>query len=61
MFKITATVKKAGNAPTAWTRFADKKMTKTECEKMLSVCKEVGVANEAKVTLENFSCVKAGA
>ncbi|WP_330983654.1 MULTISPECIES: DUF1187 family protein [Enterobacterales] len=60
-FKVTATVIKPGNTPTNWTRFTEKKLTKTECEKMLSVNKEVGVGIEAKVNLENFSCVKAGA
>lgn len=60
-YKITATVIKPGNAPANWTRFTDKKMTKPECEKMLSVSKEAGVCNEVKVTLKYFKCVRAGA
>lgn len=61
MYKITAIVKKPGNTPTVWTRFTAKKLTKTECEKMLSGRTEAGKSREEKVTLENFKCVKAGA
>lgn len=57
-YKITATAHKPGNSPTNWVRYSPEKMTKTQCEKMLSVNKEVGVANESKVTLENFKCIK---
>ena len=60
-YKITATVIKPGNTPANWTRFTEKKMTKDECEKFLSVRKEAGVSHEEKVTLKNFKCVRAGA
>lgn len=61
MYKITATVNKAGNAPALWTRFSDKKLSKAECEKMLSGETEAGKSREERVTLHDFRCVKAGA
>lgn len=61
MYKITATVNKAGNAPARWTRFSEKKLSKTECEKMLSGKTEAGKSREERVTLHDFKCVKAGA
>jgi antisense regulator of RalR protein len=61
MYKITATAIKAGNAPANWTRFSDKKLTITECEKMLSGRTEAGKSVEERVSLKNFKCVKAGA
>ncbi|EBA4600815.1 hypothetical protein DPU05_14590 [Salmonella enterica subsp. enterica serovar Teddington] len=60
MYKITAIVNKAGNTPAVWTRFTDKKLTKTECEKMLSGKTEAGKSRFEKVTLNDFKCVKAG-
>lgn len=61
MYKITATAIKAGNAPTNWIRFSDKKLTITECEKMLTGRTEAGKSIEEKVILKHFKCVKAGA
>ncbi|EFQ1290499.1 DUF1187 family protein, partial [Shigella flexneri] len=36
MYKITATIEKEGGSPTSWTRYSKSKLTKSECEKMLS-------------------------
>ena len=36
MYKITATIEKEGGTPTNWTRYSKSKLTKSECEKMLS-------------------------
>ncbi|EPT5086570.1 DUF1187 family protein [Salmonella enterica subsp. enterica] len=60
MYQITATIQKIGNSPVSWTRFSKEKMTKEQCEKMLSGKKEVGVSRKERVTLENFHCIKAG-
>lgn len=61
MYKITATVNKAGNAPANWTRFSAVKLTKEQCEKMLSGKTEAGISRMEKVKLTYFKCVKAGA
>ena len=58
MYKITATIEKEGGAPTNWTRYSKTKLTKSECEKMLSCKKEAGVSREQKVKLINFNCEK---
>ncbi|WP_072143804.1 DUF1187 family protein [Escherichia coli] len=42
MYKITATIEKEGGTPTNWTRYSKSKLTKSECEKMLSGKKEAG-------------------
>ncbi len=49
MYKITATIEKEGGTPTNWTRYSKTKLTKSECEKMLSGKKEAGVSREQKV------------
>ncbi|HEC5286952.1 TPA: double-strand break reduction protein RcbA, partial [Escherichia coli] len=36
MYKITATIEKEGGTSTNWTRYSKSKLTKSECEKMLS-------------------------
>lgn len=36
MYKITATIEKEGGTPVNWTRYSKSKLTKSECEKMLS-------------------------
>ncbi|MFW0766733.1 DUF1187 family protein [Trabulsiella odontotermitis] len=59
MYKITATVEKAGNTPTEWTRFSKEKLTKEQCEKMLSGKTEAGKSIKEVVTLKNFKCIKA--
>lgn len=51
MYKITATIEKEGGTPTNWTRYSKSKLTKSECEKMLSGKKEAGVSREQKVKL----------
>ena len=56
MYKITATIEKEGGTPTNWTRYSKTKLTKSECEKMLSGKKEAGVSREQKVKLINFNC-----
>lgn len=57
-YKITATIKREGNMPAQWTRFSAVKLTKPQCEKMLSIVKEAGVSFESKVKLVGFKCVK---
>ncbi|UIU73066.1 DUF1187 family protein [Escherichia coli] len=57
MYKITATIEKEGGTPANWTRYQNK-LTKSECEKMLSGKKEAGVSREQKVKLINFNCEK---
>ncbi|EFD0485136.1 double-strand break reduction protein RcbA, partial [Escherichia coli] len=44
MYKITATIEKEGGTPTNWTRYSKSKLTKSECEKMLSGKKEAAVS-----------------
>ena len=58
MYKITATIEKEGGTSTNWTRYSKSKLTKSECEKMLSGKKEAGVSREQKVKLINFNCEK---
>lgn len=58
MYKITAIIEKAGNAPTSWTRYSKVKMTSSQCEKMLSGKHEAGVSRIEKATLKSFECVK---
>ena len=58
IYKITATIEKEGGTPTNWTRYSKSKLTKSECEKMLSGKKEAGVSREQKVKLINFNCEK---
>ncbi len=58
MYKITATIEKEGGTPANWTRYSKTKLTKSECEKMLSGKKEAGVSREQKVKLINFNCEK---
>ncbi|WP_340611130.1 DUF1187 family protein [Xenorhabdus bharatensis] len=62
-FQITATITRAGGLPTTWTRNSDKKLTKKECEKMVSPRRrnmnaDIGVE---KVELSNFVCRRVGA
>lgn len=59
MYRITATVLKAGGLPVAWTRYSGKKLTKEACEKMLSPKTEAGKSVEEKVTLRDFQCRRA--
>ena len=54
MYKITATIEKEGGTSTNWTRYSKSKLTKSECEKMLSGKKEAGVSRK----LINFNCEK---
>ena len=58
MYKITATVNKAGNAPALWTRFSEKKLSKTECEKMLSGKTEAGKSAKQSVVELEHRCAK---
>ena len=58
MYKITATIEKEGGTSTNWTRYSKSKLTKSECEKMLSGKKEAGVSREQKVKMINFNCEK---
>lgn len=54
MYKIIATIEKEGGTPTNWTRYSKSKLTKSECEKMLSG----KISREQKVKLINFNCEK---
>ncbi|EBS4547755.1 DUF1187 family protein [Salmonella enterica subsp. enterica serovar Newport] len=58
MYKITATIFKAGNPPIGWCRFSKEKLTKAQCEKMFFKAKETGKTFGEKVMLEDFSCEK---
>ncbi|EJE3038797.1 DUF1187 family protein [Salmonella enterica] len=58
MYKITATIIKAGNPPVGWCRFSGEKMTQAQCEKMFFKAKEAGKSFGDSVKLENFSCEK---
>ena len=58
MYKITAIIEKAGNAPTSWTRYSRVKMTRLQCEKMISGKHAAGVSRIEKATLRHFECVK---
>ncbi|WP_369064229.1 DUF1187 family protein [Enterobacter sp. MALB-1] len=59
MFKITATIIKAGGTPAEWIRFSKHKMTREQCEKMFFRDTEAGKSYGVKVTIENFRCEKA--
>lgn len=58
MYKITATIIKAGNPPVDWCRFSEEKLTQAQCEKMLFKEKEAGKSFGDSVTLEDFRCEK---
>ncbi|MCB8774003.1 DUF1187 family protein [Escherichia coli] len=58
MYKITATIEKEGGTPTNWTRYSKSKLTKSECEKMLSGKKRSGRFQRAESKLINFNCEK---
>lgn len=58
MYKITATIIKAGNPPIDWCRFSKEKLTSAQCEKMFFKAKEAGRSFGDSVTLENFRCEK---
>ena len=58
-YKITATIIKPGNPPVFWTRYSGNKMTRAECEKMLSIPKEPGRSFGDKIKVQNFRCVTA--
>ncbi|MFB5745104.1 DUF1187 family protein [Cedecea sp. S5-13] len=38
-------------------RFSEKRLTREQCEKMLSRSKEAGRTSEEKVTVSKFNCV----
>ncbi|HBM0098448.1 TPA: DUF1187 family protein, partial [Salmonella enterica subsp. enterica serovar Blitta] len=42
MYKITATIIKAGNTPVGWCRYSKDKLTRQQCEKMFFKAKEAG-------------------
>ncbi|EAM6080489.1 DUF1187 family protein [Salmonella enterica] len=58
MYKITATIIKAGNPPVDWCRYSKDKLTRQQCEKMFFKAKEAGKSFGEKVMLEDFSCEK---
>ncbi|EPH4535681.1 DUF1187 family protein [Escherichia coli] len=55
-YRITATIIKPGNLPVFWTRYSDRRMTRTECEKMFSIPKEPGRSFGDKVKVQDFRC-----
>lgn len=57
-YKITALLIKPGNLPAQWTRYSDKKMTLTDCEKFFSTSREFGRTFGDKVMLKDFRCEK---
>ncbi len=56
MYKITATIIKAGNPPIGWCRYSKEKLTQAQCEEMLFKPKEAGKSFGDSVTLEDFRC-----
>ncbi|ECC9412988.1 DUF1187 family protein [Salmonella enterica subsp. enterica] len=58
MYKITATIIKAGNPPVGWCRYSKDKLTRQQCEKMFFKPKEVGKSFGDNVALEDFRCEK---
>ncbi|CAD5757444.1 Rac prophage; predicted protein [Escherichia coli] len=56
-YRITATIIKPDNLPVLWTRYSDRRMTRTECEKMFSISKEPGRSFGDKVQVDDFLCV----
>ncbi|EEG2531144.1 DUF1187 family protein [Salmonella enterica] len=58
MYKITATIIKAGNPPVGWCRFSKEKLTLAQCEKMFFKAKEAGKSFGEKVVLDDFRCEK---
>ncbi|EPY4330045.1 DUF1187 family protein [Klebsiella variicola] len=59
MFKITATIIKAGGMPAEWVRFSNEKMTREQCEKIFFKNKEPGKSFGEQVRLENYRCLRA--
>ncbi|WP_418935810.1 DUF1187 family protein [Klebsiella pneumoniae] len=68
MFKITATIIKAGGAPAEWIRFSKHKMTREQCEKCYSGTKRLvnlmEIKSGSKISavrrLNRFTYVKNG-
>ncbi|EDX0371743.1 DUF1187 family protein [Salmonella enterica] len=58
MYKITATIIKAGNTPVGWCRYSKDKLTRQQCEKMFFKAKEAGKSFGEKVVLDDFRCEK---
>lgn len=57
-YKISATVIRPGGLPVEWVRFSKVKMTKAQCEKLLSKPKEAGKSFGDKIRLDSFSCAR---
>lgn len=57
-YKITATLTKAGGTPIAWTHFSKTKLTRQQCEKLLSTAMVIGLSAEVCVTVTDFQCVQ---
>lgn len=55
-YKITGTLLKQGGTPTSWIHLSKTKLTKAQCEKMLSQDKIIGLSSEQIVTIINFRC-----
>ncbi|WP_237388403.1 DUF1187 family protein [Xenorhabdus sp. Sc-CR9] len=56
---ISATITKAGGLPVNWMRYSDKKLSKTECLKLVGGKRRGFNSNleeEVKVELSNFEC-----
>ncbi|MBS9442469.1 DUF1187 family protein [Photorhabdus heterorhabditis] len=56
---ISATITKAGGLPVNWMRYSDKRLSKTECLKMIGGKRRVFnnvLEEEVRVELSHFSC-----
>lgn len=58
-YVITATIRRAGGLPVEWLRFSQQRMSKADCEKMLSKTYRSGRMQKTdQVSLDNFACTK---
>ncbi|MBD2815945.1 DUF1187 family protein [Xenorhabdus sp. Flor] len=55
---ISATITKSGGMPVTWTHRSDKKMSKSECLKLVTPRHKKGITipGEMRVALSHFSC-----
>ena len=56
MYLITGLIVKPGGSPVKWQRMSKEKMTKAQCEKLLSIRKEAGKSYDISVVIEHFNC-----
>lgn len=58
MYRITGIIHKQGGSPVFWTYYSRRRMTREQCETMLSRGREVGKCYGFRVTLTDFRCEK---